>query len=425
MSLYSGTVVLVVALWVPGLLVWAALGRPIARLVAWAAAPAISLGLVHCLLVANYVANVPVTWWTYAALASPFGIIVAVRGSRSTVTAVPPWRPGIDAALLGVAFVVGVALWTHAFSGPAPGLANVDGSHHAWVVTRIAALHTARPHEILVAIPSTGAVAGDYAPLGLHALGAFAVEATHLGAARVLQVLTLLFAGIVFPLGAFVLARRVSDNRNGIAGCAALLAASGALFPWGPMYWSLIALLAAISLVAAVSVCFTEAVETKGVGSLCATALALAGLFSVHNPEAFVALGLGVLLVANRGLGQARGIPRQLGVRSACVVGGFALLLLPFAPALVAGATERQSYQLSAFPNLGGFLRNLLLYSDFLSGSRGPAATVAAALLTVLSIVRRDLARTERPVGTRQLWCPARLPHLLRRRPLVRTYSSV
>ena len=393
MTTLAAALAVVAVTWVPGMALLAWLDRDLSPLRWLAYAPAISLALV--LSWSRILAWVgvgaepwpvlaPLLIAAMAGLVSPRGW-AAAQGVWSTARRIPG-----EAALLAAAVAATVALWARStpFAEVPP---NFDAMNHGFFVARIAATGSVEPASALVSDIPSGVSFYEYYPLALHAVLAQVAQALGVTAADVLNVVPLVFAGIALPLGTAALVRRVFPGAAYAAPLAALLTGAIALFPYKPIAWGGLALIAGMSLVPALA----DALVGLGDGRLrwgrvVSVGIASAGVFETHNPEAVSAVviaGLLVLFTGPQG-GWARRVLTWIG--RAALSGMVALVVL--VPALVqlrAEFGDRQGFDDSPDQPVMGVLGQVLTLT-YNSDTLQPAIVALGMCGVVVALWRQQ-----------------------------------
>jgi hypothetical protein len=153
----------------------------------------------------------------------------------------------IGVVLLGIAIALAAVLWTTSVEGTIPP--NRDSANHAYFVARIARENTLDAEVVLAESPTNLAPAASYYPLTMHTQIAVAHRLTGVSVGELLLAAAMVAGGLWLPLGGFLLARRLVPDRPEVAGMAALIAVSAAVFPYQPMWWGGITLVVGLSLV--------------------------------------------------------------------------------------------------------------------------------------------------------------------------------
>jgi hypothetical protein len=257
-----------------------------------------------------------------------------VRDAKSPLTRI----------LLLVAIAAGLLTWCASIPSVAAVLPNTDGAHHGLYAHRILQFHTIDPHIVLAGDVLTRTPSGSYYPIAIHLCAALISGVTGVAVNTVLTAGMVLSASVVLPLGTYVLNRRLFPDQPIVAGIAAILSATFAWFPFGPIIWGGLPLIVAMTQIPA-GVDALCGAATDGRRALVGIALGLGayGIFEEHPSELIAAVVFAGILIAMRWRETTRDHRRSLSVTVAvaAVTGG--LLVAPDVAKLVGGVAERQA----------------------------------------------------------------------------------
>src|SRR5205823_4034690 len=108
---------------------------------------------------------------------------------------------------------------------------------------------------------------------------------------------TIILAGIAYPLGLYALARRLAPDTPLVAGFAALLAPLLPLFPYKPIAWGGIPLIAGMAIVPGAVWLAVEAIDSGQRARMALAAFAFAAVFATHTSEIPLLVALTVAAV--------------------------------------------------------------------------------------------------------------------------------
>jgi uncharacterized protein DUF6541 len=394
----------------PGLCVAVFAGRPVRSLTTWAAVPALSLGAVFVLAEVTTAAGSNFgtrSFLMFLAVLAAAAVVTARRPGRDgarakSATRLPLARASYVLLLLGI--VAGVSIWAVGTRGVAVVPPRQDSANHGFFVARIVHTRSIAPDDVVVTDAQAKSKVADYYPLGMHASAALVHELGDVQIGRVLDAFVVFFGAVVFPVGIFLLARRLTPTRPLVAGLTALTSPFFCLYAYNAAQNGLLPLLVAMAIIPiTVLLVATVAVGDAARGhvagrwpDLVLAGLALVAVTSVHTTEV-VTVGLlgGVLVIA-----EVRRSRTALfhALRNLAVVGGVAALLLaPIAVQVGGGVSERGRFDVFSFggpTSLGRALAGTVKLENrmYLSGDerhvfagRGPHHD--QALYAVLSVM--------------------------------------
>ena len=352
-----------------------------------AAVPLISLACVF--LLAEWV----------SAIGIPFGpgsflvfvaLLAALAAARSRHGIWLPTRDraresdrSLACALLVLAIGIGTFTWIHGMDTRATIPPNRDASAHGFFVARINETQSVEPSDVLVADGAGRDRAAEYYPLALHASLSIASRITDSTIALLLNAALVMFAAVVFPIGVFALTRFLFRDMPLAAGFAAVIGSLMSMFPYRPIVLGTIPLVVGMSLLPITVVLVAQTVQVWSRASAIVSILALFGLFTVHNSQLPLALGLVVLLVLADAW-EARSsstLGRELG-RLAWITTGAIVLLAPTLDAVIREATARADLRTTVPMSATSFLRELLTLQF-----NAPQRQLGLALLALAGIV--------------------------------------
>lgn len=286
--------------------------------------------------------------------------------------------------LLALGLVVGGMLWIGGIRPSTPP--NADSQNHGYFVARIVQHNTVDPAVVLTESPVNPTSMARFYPLAIHVTVAEAHHLTDASIADLLTAWTALTAALCLPCGLFVLVRRLVPDEPVVAGLAALLGATVALFPYQPMVWGGLVLVMGLSLVPGVLTLCLEAVDTEGraVADTAVAALAVAGVTLAHTSQlVLVGLVLAAYFVPDLIAARRRGEwTARLG-RWLLLGGATALLLAPWALAVATGSTERADQLSNDHRPLLGAIAGLVTFDL----GNGVAQPVMGALLVIGAVI--------------------------------------
>jgi D-galactosaminyltransferase len=303
------------------------------------------------------------------------------------------WRSSRPFALIPVGLVLLAILVTSAtllsgMKGHATTPPFHDGAAHGFIIARVAATESAKPRDVLVSDGSGRHQATGYYPLALHESLAIAHRATGAEIGYLLEAAILFFAAIVFPLSLYALTRFLTPESPLAAAFAALLGSLFSLFPYDPVGWSAIPLIAGMALVPVTVVLLVRTVTTRW----SRRAAVLSGLvvvadFTLHNSQLPLILGLVSALVVAAAI-RARSTHLLIAaVARLTWIGVIAVVLLLSTLSLVAqGASERTNPNLvgGGGDELGSFLGRLLTLEVYGPGRQGWLTLLAVVGIAIL-----------------------------------------
>jgi hypothetical protein len=323
-----------------------------------ALAPAIGIGATFAVGEVLALVDAPFAPWVTAALVAVGGSVALARIRRETDPAPPDEReppPRLlrfgAIALLAAGIVLSLGFWTVGIRHSAAVPPNRDGGHHGFYVARISDTETVNTDEIVISDPITKEQYGYY-PLGFHAAAALGHRISGLDVADLVTGWVILFAALAYPIGMFVLARRLAPDRALLPGFVALATPLFGMFPYKFILWGGIAQIVGLTLVPAVILILLDATTHRGRGrgrgrdhSVAVVAgVASFGVIAVHMSQFLLAaIAAGVLLVgrlaADRGRAEIIAAVRALAVAAGVAV----VLLLPTLSGALSGASARGS----------------------------------------------------------------------------------
>jgi hypothetical protein len=401
----AGAGALLLVLFVPGALVLVAARIELTWSQAVALVPVGSIGVVFVLAVWESALGLPfgpIGFWfllvalvAVAALRSRRGVWTPARernGSSVDADDQPP-RPltkAIALVLLGLAIVAASAIWVHAIDGRSATPPNTDSSRHSFFIARIARAETIEPSEVLTADGLGEHSVAEYYPLGLHASLAVAYR-LGVPVATLMNLVVVLFAAVLFPIGMYALTRFLVPSQLLAAGFTAVIAVLVSTFPYRPIAWGGIPLLVGTVMVPIVVVVVAKAIEaTRSATWAIAAALTLVALFSVHTSELAVALLLVffVVICAPRGTDWRARLVDLL--KRVVVIGALAMvMILPTLKAALGGVDERSAFDNTPLRSVGGYLGDLLTLRVDVPWRQGWLVVLSVFGIAVLLWLRR------------------------------------
>jgi hypothetical protein len=395
-SITAATLGLILVIIIPGVAITWLLAREKVR---WweaaAIAPAVGLGFTYAIAEVTSLVGLRFDLPVFA-IAS-LGLIAAVVGkavrsrARSTRTGfVGPRRSEYTSiALLGAGIVMGASIWAVGLRGVETP-PNFDASHHGLFTAQIDRSGSIDADRVLVSSSNDSEPVSAFYPLALHSAGALVSGPAPTTVADIWLVYAALFAAIGFPIGVFAIARVLFPETPLAAGFAAFLAPTAALFPYKPIAWGGIALIAGMAMMPGVLVAAARVLVGRvSLRQPLYVALALVGLFASHSSEVPLAIGLALLVAAMSVRALGAGVWIQRVPMNGALIGAFSIVLL--APVLVAvfrGGGERVAFDDTALAPLGSTIRSMIDLTAY-NGIAAPAIVILAAAGAAVALARR------------------------------------
>lgn len=314
-----------------------------------AAAPAAGIGATFAAAEACMLAGIPFAPWVTAALVVAGGVVAAFRiRAEPSPRDEPPAddRPprAVQAGallLLAAGVAIGIGFWAVGIKASAQVPPNRDGGHHGFYVSRIANEETVDTDEVVISDPITKEQYGYY-PLGLHASAAIGHRISDASVSDVLTGWVILFAATVYPLGMFVLARRLAPDRPLLPGFVALATPFFGMFPYKWILWGGLTQLVSLTLVPVAIALVLDSAERRASGSAVLAGLAVFGTMCVFLSQALLIALVAGILIAGRWVERSgrSHIPAQLRALSLSV-GVAAVLILPTLAGAIGGVSDR------------------------------------------------------------------------------------
>lgn len=380
--------VTVLLLWLPGLAFAGMLG-----LRGWllaGGAPAVTMGLVG--VGAPLFAVTGIQWnpWTFAvwcvAVTGVAGIVVLLLRRRGRALSVPqePWsRSGhltVIAAIV-IAAIVAVLVLRAATHGLATVPQGWDAPFHGNAIRLIAETGNSSTRA-LSWIDAPDRVGGVFYPNAYHCFEALVYSVSGADIPRIINTGMLVTTTLVVPLGTVALVR-AAGGAAGFAAASALVSTSFAYYPWDLYQWGqLFPYAAALAMLMPFFAIFVRWLDTRADRLAVLVAFLGAGLTGTHSASVFVAAIFGVLLVAQRLLGNPREwvrkeLPRLVLVAVSIAVLSWSYLL---GASSMAGVTANFNW-----PAVTTFSR---AFGDaILFGSDAPWPQWLLALCTIVGLV--------------------------------------
>jgi hypothetical protein len=351
---------LIVVMVVPGVLLLTAI-RVRLTLVQWLAlVPACSLAVISVLAGLLGLTGLP---FGPAAFFVTLGVLGVVNGlvarrarRRGTHAREQNERlavtPKVDVAarvasigLLVVAILVVGATMLSGMKGYATTPPAHDGAAHGFIVARIARTESVNPKDVLVSDGSGRHEAYGYYPLALHESLAIAHRVTVADIGYLLDATSVFFGALVFPLGLFALTRFLVPESPLAAGFTAVLGALFVLFPYEPVTWSGIPLLAGMALVPITVVLLVRTVTSQWSrrAAVLSGLVVMAG-FTLHNSQLLLVLASIAALVIAAAIRARSTRPLIDAITRLAWIGVVtAVLLVPTIAQVATGGSERAS----------------------------------------------------------------------------------
>ncbi|MCZ7528827.1 MAG: hypothetical protein M5U14_22110 [Acidimicrobiia bacterium] len=349
-SVVGAVLGMLVVAFAPGLLLLRALPLRFSAVDRLALAPALSVGLLFVVAEIGSVTGIPFGPAAFLVLVALLVVVWIVasrrRGGRTDHAPVPPVRGPLVTGLVLLGVALGVLVWALGMRGVAVVPPNYDAGNHGFMTARVSETGTIAPDEVLLAGPEGTGLVADYYPLGLHASTAVAYRLSGAEVADVLNAATVLFAAVVFPLGLFALMRRLVPDDPLAGGFAVFLAPLLGMFPYKPIGWGGIALIAGMALVpVTVALLLDVAMMPWARARAGVAALVTFAGFMVHNSQLPLVLVLVGLVLLERAWRSRDPSSLLVALRHLALVGvGVLVLASPILPDLLGGASERIDY---------------------------------------------------------------------------------
>jgi len=292
-------------------------------------------------------------------------------------------RPGVAGVvalgLLVLGVAIGGATWIRGVQGHDTTPPNFDSASHGFMISRIQHTGATDAGTVVVSDPRGGSRASDYYPLALHSALAVGGEMTGAGAADLLTGTVVVMGAIVLPCGLYALTRRVLPELPLAAGFAAVLGVLFALFPYKPIGWGGITLIAGVSMLPAVIVLVERTVVrrlTISGGAL--AAVSAMSVLAVHNSQVPM-LGLLVVLLLLEVVVDRRSW-HLLGaslVRLALIGAASLVLYAPTMTTFFGGVSERSDFSDSTVVPLDFVLGKVVTLQAYVVSNQGWLALLA------------------------------------------------
>jgi hypothetical protein len=305
---------LAVALWlvitiVPGLAVLRIVRTPGSWATSAVLAPPISFGFLYVVGLVATRSNASTETLCAVALA----LLVAVwlglevarlrRGPAAATAWVAGWReswrePQLAAArgLLVLAVVGGITLWSVVQSKILVP-AGWDAMHHGYFIRQIVEHHTLRPQVVLSSDPSRSDGTTGFYPLAANLTAALINVGSGIRISSVLIASMIALAGVILPLGTYVLVRRLAPGLPLVAGLAAVASLLPARLYTIP-YTGRITVILGMALVPATAALLLWWGRRIDWRLAVVAPLAAIGVAGVHTSEVPIALGIVLPVVA-------------------------------------------------------------------------------------------------------------------------------
>lgn len=322
--------------------------RPLELLAA--AAPA---GLGATFAVAGVVAlvDIPFAPWVTVALVVVGGAVaffrLRARSARPQAPASETQLAGLSRLLavglllMGIAF--GLTIWVIGIRDTAAVPPNRDSGHHGFYVARIANEETVASDHVIVSDPITEEHYGYY-PLGLHASAALGHRITGTPISELLTGWVILFATVSYPLGLFVLARRLAPDRLLLPGFVALAAPLFGMFPYKFMLWGGLTVVVSVALLPVAIALVLEAVATRSLTVAALAGLVAFGVSMVNLSQGLLLAIVAAVLVVGRWLTRTGRVEWRRQIVALVVAAGTTVVLaLPTLADAAQGAADRKA----------------------------------------------------------------------------------
>lgn len=255
----------------------------------------------------------------------------------------------VPLAGLLIAVIVATIVWLSSFGGLDQPLPNFDGANHGFLTARIIESGTNNPSAVVLTGPEGLAGSADYYPLALHSTAAMVKLISGTSIAVTLNVGLVILAGWALPLTAWSFARVAVPDLPWFAAFAPISVVAIQPFPYKPVQWGGMTLIAAMALTLGLAALLIEATRSdpRSWYGAAYAALASAGIFHLHNTELILAVVLagGVLVIDDLIHSKERRARITAFFSTAIKTGSvLAILLLPFLANLIRGGSERSSF---------------------------------------------------------------------------------
>jgi len=267
--------------------------------------------------------------------------------------------------LLLAGMTIGLTIWVVGIRTSAAVPPNRDSVHHGFYVARIADTETVDIHEVMVSDPITAEPYGYY-PLGFHASAALGHRITGTPIPDLLTGWTVLIAAVSFPLGMFVLARRLAPDRLLLPGFVALASTLFGMFPYKWILWGGLTQITSVALVPVAIAILLEATADARVWASVLAGLTAFGVASINLSQGLlVAIVVAVLLMGRwLTMRHLRAVGRQVALLAVAAATAFVLMLPTLSDALT-GIADRQSIYEPNDLHIGEAIRELFTGSVF------------------------------------------------------------
>jgi hypothetical protein len=323
--------------------------RPLELLAA--AAPA-GLGATFAVAEVVSLVGVPFAPWVTVALVVVGGAVAFIRlrarsarppaaAANETQLAGLSRLLAVGLLLMGIAF--GLTIWVVGIRDTAAVPPNRDSGHHGFYVARIASEETVTSDDVIVSDPITEEPYGYY-PLGLHASAALGHRITGTAVSELLTGWVILFATVSYPLGMFVLARRLVPDRLLLPGFVALAAPLFGMFPYKFILWGGLTQIASVAILPVAIALLLEATMTQSLAVATLAGLVTFGVGMVNLSQGLLVAIIAAVLVAGRWLTRNGRIAMRRQVLSLAVAAGTTVVLsLPTLADAAQGAADRKA----------------------------------------------------------------------------------
>jgi hypothetical protein len=337
------------------------------------------LGVVNCLVVLRARGR------NVAGVAEPTRALAGTRNRD-----VP--RNAVSIGLLVIAIVVTSATLLSGMKGHATTPPAHDGAAHGFIAARISHTESVRSEDVLVSDGSGQHEAYGYYPLALHESLAIAHRVTGADIGYLLDATSVFFGALVFPLGLYALTRFLVPDIPLAAGFAAVLGALFVLFPYEPVTWSGIPLLAGMALVPITVVLLVRTATSHWSrrAALLSGLVVVAG-FTLHNSQLpLVLAAVAALLIAAAIRAHSTRLLIDAVTRLVWIGVVAVVLLVPTITQVATGGSERASSTLPVADrvhDVGNYLGRLVTLEA--NGSIRQGWLAILAILGIAFLLRR------------------------------------
>jgi hypothetical protein len=253
--------------------------------------------------------------------------------------------------LLIAGIVFGLAVWVAGIRDTAAVPPNRDSAHHGFYVARIANEETIASDRVVVSDPITAEPYGYY-PLGLHASAALGHRISGTPISELLTGWVILLAAVWYPLGMFVLARRLVPDRLLLPGFVALASPLFGMFPYKFILWGGLTQIASVALVPVALAVVMEAISPANLSVAVLAGLVVFGVSMVNLSQGLLVAIVAAVLVLGHWVSRTgrAAFGRQV-LALAVAASTTAVLSVPMLSDAAQGAVDRKNlYEPNIYP---------------------------------------------------------------------------